>query len=450
MRVRRHLYALLIVLGTLAGCGSTPGGASDPGGGADEPNPPGGPTTGPDEATGPALHDVIAYVAADGGDEIRLIDPDGANDRSLWTHGRADPSDVHEIWSLAWRPDARAVAFASTHEAACSVDPSDLYVVGTDGSGYRRVTMGPACDALDAYEKGTVRIPVQNDSVFSESIDVFLYFIGAPSVKQVSLPPGGTTMVTIEDVADFGDVMQYGVVIQGTSRALLASTAADVQAGGTVETSMTGLYAPGTPGFEVRDPTWRADGSLLGYAFSFNGLHGIAPDSGPMAWGDTLAEPEGMPTTVFHLAYGPSPERADELLYDGWSFDESGIYLIAEGSDDPGELLVSHESYEGILGLAWLPDGSGFVYAVEEDFSARSNIYRYDFGSGERTPVTAFTDSFAGRLAVSPDGDRVVFERASALDTSDDLVDPALWIVSMDGSDPSLLVEQARAPAWSR
>ena len=45
----------------------------------------------------------IAYVHD--GTEIRLIDPDGANDRRLWTH--PDLKKALGIDSLAWSPDGK-------------------------------------------------------------------------------------------------------------------------------------------------------------------------------------------------------------------------------------------------------------------------------------------------------------------------------------------------------
>ncbi len=57
---------------------------------------------------------------------------------------------------------------------------------------------------------------------------------------------------------------------------------------------------------------------------------------------------------------------------------------------------------------------------------------------------------FAGQLAVSGDGTRIVFERATDLDdVGGGPTDPDLWVVHRDGSGLRLLVEDAYAPAWS-
>jgi Tol biopolymer transport system component len=163
-----------------------------------------------------------------------------------------------------------------------------------------------------------------------------------------------------------------------------------------------------------------------------------------------------MPNIVLHLAYGPTAERANQLLFQGNVFYESeGIYLTTEGSVSAGAPLVSFDSTESILGLSWLPDGSGFVYSVTEgDFFGEdrsANLFVYSFATNEATRLTSFSGEFAGLLSVSPDGQRIVFERADEqVEFSLSLADPDLWVINRDGSGLQLLVENGRAPAWSR
>ncbi len=84
----------------------------------------------------------IAYVRSNDttGDEIRLIEPDGNNDRLLWNTNVPDLPELEQITALAWNPAASELAFASRHEEACSMYSSDVYSIHADGSGYRRVT----------------------------------------------------------------------------------------------------------------------------------------------------------------------------------------------------------------------------------------------------------------------------------------------------------------------
>ena len=104
--------------------------------------------------------------------------------------------------------------------------------------------------------------------------------------------------------------------------------------------------------------------------------------------------------------------------------------------------------FELIRGLAWLPDGSGFVYAVEEyeDYEvARANIFEYTFVSKQIKRLTGFADSYAGQLSISPDGKQVVIERSAVKDRTGTT---GVWIMNRDGSGQRLLVSNGYAPAW--
>jgi len=117
-----------------------------------------------------------------------------------------------------------------------------------------------------------------------------------------------------------------------------------------------------------------------------------------------------------------------------------------------------------ILGIAWLPDGSGFLLSRQETgFSFGSAppeggvIYGYDFVSGQLTEYLRLPGEAIGRIALSPNGQTVVFERSHTLDetvkrveTGPRLLCPCeLWLVERDGSNTRLLVSDGRAPVWS-
>src|SRR5688572_14484 len=77
----------------------------------------------------------IAYVRGD--TEIRLISPDGSNDRRLWTH-----ADAHEglgINELAWSPDGIELAFSSGHESVTSFYHADIFSMKPNATGLRRI-----------------------------------------------------------------------------------------------------------------------------------------------------------------------------------------------------------------------------------------------------------------------------------------------------------------------
>ncbi len=446
----RLLVPAVLLLGLLAACGGSGGNVPQPPPGGNGPQPPPA-----DNGSATPLHNTIAYVQGTTGDEIRLVNPDGSGDRLLWAHGQDDPEEVYAVWNLAWRPDARALTFASTHENWCSLNHADIFSLGGDGTGYRRVTEAPACADLAAYPKGTVQVPVENPSY--ETFVGFVYFQGAPGIQQVSLPPGGSGVVTFENVADLGsgeDGLQIATTIVGVNREIAIGTAVDVQAGGTVTTAPLTVYTPSTY-WEAHSPTWHSGGSRLGYILNFNSVRQIVPNPTPLDFGEELqTDASQMPDFAKLLAWGPA-SRTDQLLYAGnIAFDTEGIYLMAEGSATAGERLVSYDATEAVLGLAWLPDGSGFVYSVTEgDYFGEergANLFVYDIASRQITRITSFTGEFAGPLSVSPDARQIVFERAAEMvEFGYDLVNPELWVVNRDGSGFRLLIENGRAPAWS-
>jgi hypothetical protein len=102
----------------------------------------------------------IAYVHD--GTEIRLIDPDGANDRKLWTH--PDLKKALGIDSLAWRPDGKELAFSSRHAAAASLYDADLYAIRPDGSGLRKLTNAPQMSEFARFPNGNVSVTFRNAS----------------------------------------------------------------------------------------------------------------------------------------------------------------------------------------------------------------------------------------------------------------------------------------------
>src|SRR5688500_3563198 len=85
----------------------------------------------PLQAAQPAAVDspgASAYVSTKTGNgtDIRLIEPGGTNDRLVLT---VADSPIGNVPTLAWRPDAAELAFASDHAAAASLYEKDIYAV---------------------------------------------------------------------------------------------------------------------------------------------------------------------------------------------------------------------------------------------------------------------------------------------------------------------------------
>ncbi|AFZ69732.1 PD40 domain-containing protein [Deinococcus peraridilitoris] len=392
---------------------------------------------------------LVTYVRASTEQEIRMVDARGTNDRRVWAFEKPDPHKTIKIYDLAWRPDGKELAFSSTHENHCSMNLSDVFVIRADGSGHRRVTQAPACADLARYPKATVRVPVKN--VGFESFTGFLYFQGAPSAQAVSLPAGGSTTVTVPNVAALTkgkDSGQVATLIAGLNRAYFIGTAVQPQ-GGKQLTTNTLFISSLQPGLEPRSASWHPSGTYIAYAYGLASLRRVPANPAPLDFGEFVVNAEDGPDIVLHAAYGPTPALAGELLVQGWDFTGDGIYRVKAGAKRMGAPLVKiTDGRSRIRGLAWLPDGSGFVYSAEEVVEyevGRSNIFRYDFASRKSSRVTNLPNEYAGQLSVSPDGRMIAFDRSRGREIDGTT---SVWRVTMDGSGLTLLANDAFAPAW--
>jgi len=406
-----------------------PGGPDDPDGG--------GPSN-PGAASGS-----IAYVRAG---EIRLINPDGTADRLLWRAPR--PEVGFTVSGLAWRPDGAELAFSSNHEMATSWFERDLYAIGADGTGLRRLTNAPAVDKLGGLAKGTVTVRVQN--VSASPGPYFIYVAGAPEPQQITLSAGSTRTLTFTNVADLGpNVEQVVVAINGIVR-WFGGAVADVQSGRTTDAGLLTLSAfSGIEHYGADAPFWRADGSRVGY-FSLPACFLMeVPATAPMGPSQRQLLDQRTFGSTCAADWGPTAATADQLIYvDERNYSTRGeteFHRVSERSGTRGAPILTLGNYVRLFDMRWLPNGSGFLYARWNALTDETiNIHAYDFTSRTTRQVTNFTGEFVRRFAISPDGRFIVFERVTALDSPSDL-----WVMGIDGSNPRLLVRQAEMPAWN-
>jgi hypothetical protein len=382
----------------------------------------------------------IAYVRyqAGSGTEIRLIEPDGSNDRLVTTV--ADSPTVN-VPTLAWRPDARELAFASDHGAATSLFEKDIYAVRPDGSGLRKLTNQPLPNQLASYPKGTVTV----DVIVGSSGPALVYLAGA-AAPQTALSSG---RLTFTNVADFGPGSIQGLVgIVGTRR--WYGSAVDVLAGTTVHAVGTLIITgDGTPRRADR-PVWRSDGNTIGFMVGEScGEFRKLPTSPALNTdGETVLQPASFLGFLCLVDWGPTEALADQLLYNEWDYSVRGIYRKAEGSNTAGELLLAYDALHMPFDLHWLPDGSGFLISIAEWYEGRwasSNLYEYNFVTKQLHQITNFDDELAGNFSIAPDGQSIAFERAPDTEQRADL-----WLVRRDGSELRMLARHAARPAWSR
>jgi hypothetical protein len=376
----------------------------------------------------------IAYIRdnMDNGTEIHVINPDGSQDHTILTLPKS-PNDF--VPTLAWKPDATELAFASDHERAFSLFNSDIYTVRPDGSHVRRMTNGPATSRLASYPQGSVTVNVQ---LFAGGGPYLIYIAGAAELKAVV----GSQTVTFAHVADFGPGRIQGVIAINGGLRWFNSAAVDVQPGQTTDAGTLLIRGEGLP-YGVARPTWRSDGTKIG--FEGGGFHYVPDEPRDGDLGTLLIEPDFPFGLTSLMDWSPAPAKANQILYRASDLAGSHIYLTTEDSNAVGELLYTYDAGEKLLDLKWLPDGSGFVFSLTKDLGSHSNLWQYEFATHQASQITDFPSEVIGALSIAPDSQTIVFERAPDFATDTDL-----WLVQRDGANLHLLTKSASRPSWSQ
>jgi hypothetical protein len=384
----------------------------------------------------------IAYVR--GNTEIRVIDPDGTNDRQFWTH--PDLTKDLGIHELDWRPDGKELAFSSSHASAMSQYHADIYAIGEDGSGLRKITNPPGASELARFKKGSVTLIVKNgQSGQSTSGSFVIYVAGADAPVQVGIPSGSVRTIVFKSVADFGSKPQPIVATFGDYRWI--DSGVDVVAGRNV-TETFEIGGEGAHRMGAYRPTWKADGSQLSYGAGPCIIHRTSakPSAGENAYNPIFPGKTPMGSCVWD--HGPTPETANKLVYSENS-STSDIDMITEGGAAPGTKITSFAEldYQLPYELQWIPDGSGFLYSTTNKWRDSGNIFRYDFATKKTTQITKLKSDFAKQFSISPDSTSIVFQRCKAhLDDND----CDIWISDMTGGGMKLLVKNGLRPAWGK
>ena len=390
----------------------------------------------------------IAYVRT--GTEISMINPDGTKDRRIWTH--PDITEELGIYEIGWSPDGKELAFSSSHEATYSLYHADIYTIHADGTGLRKLTNSPARDELDRYPKGSVSVTLRNDQPSyvqsNASAGVFIVYIaGANEPQQVTLPPGSSKTIMFKSVSDFGNKAQAIVAMWGKYRWFIPGV--DVQAEQSVTAPPFSITGDGIELFGAFQPVWRSDGSRISYRSGVCTLNSIPTNA---AIGEYVYNPifgGKNPLGTCFWDWGPNTALADKIIYTENASGGSYVYQITEGKTHPGTKLVAYSDleYQILLGLHWLPDGSGFLFSNSNLFRDAANLFKFDFASNEVKQVTNFEKEFFRAFSISPDGKWVVFERAKSLDDNKDC---DLWIMNINGEAMKLLVKNGSNPSWGK
>lgn len=388
---------------------------------------------------------------------IDLLSPEDGSARTIYALPAGTPPEFG-LQDVGWTPSAEHVLFTSAQEPRSLWD-ADLWSIRFTGAGLKRLTNAPN-PAADPRPAGAVLLKIGPQL---QSTVVEVYVQGGRRAARATTSTREDTTVVIEDVVDFGPrVPQRITVRSGVSCLVEAMPAVDILPGrpvvvpeplpllastlGSCPRAMRPIaHHDGRAGFllqtkpfaggqlfEQRD-LWLADGE------GRDGQLGeLAIDfAAPFSSGDRIT----------HAVPGPTAATADQVVF----AQGTGVYLTS--LESPGRTTPLYVCPRGgfwpcrITGLTWLPDGSGVLFAAEENprlFDDTSRVFYHDLASRSSVPIVTLRREYIVDVTVSPDGGRIAFARGPSA------TGPwSVWTASLLGTDLRLLAEGARSPAWS-
>jgi len=324
-------------------------------------------------------------------ERLHITRADGADDRVILETGL--PGSLGQV---AWSPDGTTLAFAGAQEADCSIWQGDIYTIGADGRGLRRVTNGPACRELAGLATGTIVVTIQNR--LESPLDLALHAHGLEIPLGVRVDAGWQITVELPAVHDLGaETPQFVVATDGTSTWFDPEVYADVVPGGSADAGTLIVEGDGLPAWGAYGAAWSPDGGRIAYQQGLDAIWAVDADAPPLAIGAPLLALGSEGFLATSPAWSPTDDR---ILYQRYDGPESVIGIGTADGDPGGTVLPVTLAW----GLDWLADGSGFLVAETEPTLDAANIVRVDLETGAVEKLTGYTDAWATQPAASPDG----------------------------------------------
>jgi Tol biopolymer transport system component len=135
--------------------------------------------------------------------------------------------------------------------------------------------------------------------------------------------------------------------------------------------------------------------------------------------------------------------------------------MNADGSGAAPLTRLTSTSGQGVLDLAWSPDGRRIAFDSNRALDGRdavntngtSNIWVVNSDGSSAVPLTRFTVASATLPVWAPDGGRIAFTSSGAFDGSDSASAFNIWVMNADGSGSTPVTRLAAAfsqhPAFS-
>lgn len=387
----------------------------------------------------------IAYLDASGDatylKQIRTIGADGSNDQLIWT---VPDSSTQRINDIEWHPNGSRIGMTANIESTCSIFYDDVFTINANGSNLTRITNNPRCSDLASYPKGAVTVKFVNNFV-STTQQGLAYVEGADEAEFLTIPPGTSTTVTFNNVADLGSgVMQqivFRIAGQFGQDAYWNPIGVDVVTGSTVSAPDLSVSSGKILQFAVKKLSWHPNGTEIGFAFADAGIpYRMAANSAVSA--DPTSIMSSGNANATDLAW--SPDGTQVVYTDNLN---NKIYLLDVGGAAPGTEITSIDPGSIGLEIDWIPDGSGFVVSVIDAFGESGNLFHYDIAAMQFNLLEALVDNKAPFApSVSPDGQYVAYTIQTI--NPNDTFEMDLWLIGIDGTGKTLLKSGGGYPDW--
>lgn len=393
------------------------------------------------EFTPPEIFGHLAFVdTTKEGYDLVVAAPGGARETVFSVRGGS-----HNCRGIDWRPDNKALCFASDHEFAYSWWSHDFYELTEKGM--RRISNGPSLPEIRASgaATGSVKVKVRNHT--KANLTGFVYIKGGLGIAGFSVGPKGTASetkeVTVEDVADLGEGVKQYICARVGEDSELAPTGVDVIAGETVEyagevgvSSQMSRKRPSRPSYMRSGDKFVYEMGNIYTMDARTGVFSTEPLKGTaMSWDPVCC---------------PADDRVLFVRFDLGL----GVYDFKAGGV---ERLIKSESTSSFNRPDWLYDGSGFVYVTStNDATGRTNRNIALYGMEAKRSVM-ITDVFSENLSaptLSPDGQWMAVIREPMTSSLTEIKGkPELWVLKVGEPHIGWHIEtkgEPSCPCWSR
>ncbi|MBU0494867.1 MAG: hypothetical protein KKA73_16845 [Chloroflexi bacterium] len=208
-----------------------------------------------------------------------------------------------------------------------------------------------------------------------------------------------------------------------------------------------GVFNRLTHAGNLRQGRWSSDGQQIACVqVSQNGsdIVTLRPDGADFRLLTSYQAPQRADNHwAFRPTWSPASVSPAQIAYlsDAAGTRDLHLWLMSADGQGQHQIATAQGLFGGIIGLDWSPDGNTILLAAYRDKT--SQIWRFDLGTSEWTPVTTEPNGAYDPIW-SPDGQHIAYvvRRNGRHD---------IWVARPDGSEaaPITAAGTCRAPAWA-